>query len=198
MRQHILRTVRTAVCVVAVLGAAASQAAADATITIINGNAPGIGFNDPTPAEPVAGNMGTTVGEQRLIAFQHAANLWGAVLDSPVEIRVYATFEPLFCTPAAAVIGSAGARFTHSEFAGVGAFPGPVVPNTWHVAALADKRAGIDLNPEPDPELGVPAPDIKASFNANIGRPDCQTWLCTRRPRPPAPTWLVRRISERP
>lgn len=174
MGQQVLRVVRTAVCVVAVLGAAASQAAADATITIINGNAPAIGFNDPTPAAPVGGNLGTTVGEQRLIAFQHAADLWDATLDSPVEIRVYATFEPLTCTPTAAVLGSAGPRFALSAFASVGAFPGAVLPNLWHPAALADKRAGTELNSEPDPEWGVaPQPDIRARFNGNIGQPNC-------------------------
>ena len=52
---------------------AASAADAAATIVIINGNAAGVGFNDPTPAAPVGGNTGTTLGEQRLIAFQHAA-----------------------------------------------------------------------------------------------------------------------------
>ena len=44
--------------------------------------APGEGFNDPTPAAPVGGNTGTTLGQQRLIAFQHAADIWGAELDT--------------------------------------------------------------------------------------------------------------------
>ena len=47
---------------------------AGATLTIVNANAPNTGFNDPTPAAPVGGNTGTTVGAQRLIAFQHAAS----------------------------------------------------------------------------------------------------------------------------
>ena len=60
---------------------------AAATITVVNTDGPGEGFNDPTPAAPVGGNPGTTRrGQQRLIAFQHAADIWGAVLDSPVEI----------------------------------------------------------------------------------------------------------------
>ena len=36
--------------------------AGGAKITIINGNAPGVGFNDTTPAAPVGGNTGTTIG----------------------------------------------------------------------------------------------------------------------------------------
>jgi len=56
--------------------------AGEALIIIVNVNGAGVGFNDPTPAAPVGGNTGTTLGQQRLIAFQHAANLWGARLDS--------------------------------------------------------------------------------------------------------------------
>ncbi|MBL8112833.1 MAG: peptidase, partial [Acidobacteria bacterium] len=44
----------------------ATSAAPAATITIINADPAGVGFNDPTPAAPVGGNMGMTIGEQRL------------------------------------------------------------------------------------------------------------------------------------
>jgi hypothetical protein len=56
--------------------AAAGSAQAAATIVINNLNLPGVGFNDP-PRPPVGGNTGTTIGQQRLIAFTHAANIWG-------------------------------------------------------------------------------------------------------------------------
>jgi len=72
---------------------AVSQGAA--TIVILNANAAGVGFNDPTPAAPVGGNPGTTRGQQRLNAFQAAANIWGATLNSTVTIVVQATLEPL-------------------------------------------------------------------------------------------------------
>ena len=45
-------------CVFAML---VPSAYAAATITIVNVNGPGVGFNDPTPATPVGGNPGTTV-----------------------------------------------------------------------------------------------------------------------------------------
>ena len=145
---------------------AAAPVLANSTVTIINGNAPGVGFNDPTPAVPVGGNTGTTVGQQRLIAFQHAADLWAARLDSAVGISVLATFEPLTCTSTGAVLGSAGTIFIFRDF------PGAVLPNTWHHSALADKRAGFELNP--DPFLGVtPAPDLRARFNSSIGQGTC-------------------------
>src|ERR1043165_3859597 len=71
---------------------------AQATITIVNTNAPGVGFNDPPPAAPVGGNTGTTLGQQRLIAFQYAASVWGSKLKSNVEIKIQASFQPLTCT----------------------------------------------------------------------------------------------------
>ncbi|MBI4887878.1 MAG: peptidase [Acidobacteria bacterium] len=171
MRPAIFRALRRAACVLAALAASASPAAADANIVVVNNNAPGVGFNDPTPAVPVGGNAGTTVGQQRLLAFQHAAALWGASLDSPVEIRVLASFEPLSCTPSTAVLGSAGSMFIFSGFGSIGSFPGPVLPNVWHHAALADKRAGVELNPGES--------DIRARFNSNLGQPSClagTTW----------------------
>jgi hypothetical protein len=104
----------------------ASPVSATANIVIINNNAPGVGFNDPTPAAPVGGNPGTTKGEQRLIAFQYAANLWGLMLDSNVEIRVLAQFTSLGPN----VLGSAGATFAFAGFGGVPGFPGAAFPNT--------------------------------------------------------------------
>ena len=62
-----------------------TRAHAGVHIVIVNGNAPGVGFNDPTPVAPVGGNPGTTVGDQRLRAFQFAADRWGATLDSIVD-----------------------------------------------------------------------------------------------------------------
>src|SRR4030081_819288 len=69
-----------------------------ATIEIINSNGPDVGFNDATEVAPVGGNAGTTLGEQRLIAFQRAAAIWGATLTSPVPIRIQAQMVPLPCT----------------------------------------------------------------------------------------------------
>src|SRR3954469_21442281 len=82
---------------------------ATANIVIVNTNASGVGFNDPTPAAPVGGNTGTTVGQQRLLAFQYAASIWGWILDSPVTVYIQSSFQPLTCTATSAVLGSAGA-----------------------------------------------------------------------------------------
>lgn len=132
------------------------SANAAATIQIINGNAAGVGFNDPTARAPIGGNTGTTLGAQRLIAFQFAANRWGETIDSPVPIVILATFEPL----GANVLGSAGATTVFRDFGHVGFFPGSEFTGTWYGGALADKRAGTDLNPG--------APDIRARFSSDF------------------------------
>ena len=73
----------------ALLVAAGAQGA---TIVIVNADGPGEGFNDNTPATPVGGNPGTTIGQQRLNLFQEAANIWGDLLVSNVTIRVQSSF----------------------------------------------------------------------------------------------------------
>jgi len=134
---------------------------AAATIVVVNNNEPGVGFNDPTPALPVGGNTGTTLGEQRLIAFQHAANIWGATLTSSVPIRVAATFEPLPCSETSAVLGSAGATEIFSDF------PNAPRVNTWYPGALASKLAGADIASPGEAH-------IRARFSSTIGlSPDC-------------------------
>ena len=132
------------------------QAAADATIVIVNLDGPGEGFNDPTPATPVGGNKGKTLGAQRLIAFQRAADIWGETLDSNVTIRIQAAFNPL----GVGILGSAGAISASRDFGGIGQFPGAEFPATWYGAALANKRAGIDLDSTVN--------DINAQFNSNF------------------------------
>ncbi len=90
--------------------AASPSAFGSATIVIFNNDGAGVGFNDTTPAAPVGGNTGTTLGQQRLIAFQAAADKWGATLDSSVTITIRAQWTALTCTATTAVLGSAGSR----------------------------------------------------------------------------------------
>ena len=84
-------------CALAAATTFAAASASAATIIPVNMNTPGVGLNDPTPAAPIGGNPGTTIGEQRQIAYQFAAGLWGAVLESDVDIRVRAQFTALSC-----------------------------------------------------------------------------------------------------
>src|SRR5262245_35642359 len=130
-----------------------------ADIVIINGDDPGEGFNDPTPAAPVGGNTGVTIGAQRLNAFIAAASIWGANISSPVTIRIVAQFDPLPCSDTSVLLGSAGPRLI------VRNFPGAPFANTWYPKALANKLAGF--------ELFSSFPDINARFNSVLGQPSC-------------------------
>ena len=136
-----------------------SGAARATTITIVNVDGAGEGFNDPAPASPVGGNPGTTIGAQRLFVFQHAAALWGAILPSSVEIRVQAGFNPLSCTATGGVLGSAGPWTLSRDFSGA-----PLAGH-WYHAALANKLANSDL--------AVGSDDINAQFNSSVGQTGC-------------------------
>jgi hypothetical protein len=146
---------KSIVAALAVAFCAAGAAQAAAPIVIVNANEPGVGFNDPTPATPVGGNTGTTLGEQRLIAFTHAANIWGAKLNSTVPIRIQASFEPLTCTANSATLGSAGTLEIFDNF------PNAPKADTWYPTALANKLSGEDQSPN--------VPDIRARFNSRLG-----------------------------
>ncbi|HEY3588187.1 MAG TPA: PA domain-containing protein, partial [Myxococcaceae bacterium] len=129
----------------------AGAALAQGQIIIINGDPPGQGFNDPTPAVPIGGNTGTTLGAQRLQVFETAASIWEATLHPKLDIRVLATFEPLGTN----VLGSAGTTFIHADF------PGAELPGTWYHAALANQLSGRDLaREEVLAETGVDDPNV--------------------------------------
>jgi hypothetical protein len=141
------------------IGALAAAPAVAATIVIQNNDGAGVGFNDPTPAAPVGGNPGTTIGQQRLNVFTQAASIWGAILPSPVTIVVGAQFTALSCNSTSAVLGSAGPSTVIRDFAG------EEFAATWYHIALANKLNGTDQAPG--------TPDISANFNVNLGQTGC-------------------------
>ena len=130
------------------LGAQATQ------IVVSNLDGAGEGFNDTTAASPVGGNPGTTLGEQRLNVFRHAARLWEAVIGSSVTIVVGAKFDPLTCSAGQGVLGSAGPANISRDF-----FNAPVA-NTWYPIALVNSLAGFDLD--------AAGADINATFNSSV------------------------------
>jgi hypothetical protein len=137
----------------------AAQRAGATTFVINNLDAPGEGFNDPTPVAAVGGNGGTTLGAQRLNAFQAAANIWGASLDSSITISLDASMDPLPCNSNSAVLGSAGPTTISSDFSGA------PLPDRWYPAALANSLASTDLVPT--------SADINVTFNSNLGQTNC-------------------------
>ncbi len=151
MRAH---TSLRLLAVAAVLSLAAMPAIA-ANIVIINNDGAGEGFNDPDMPDPSWGcPAGMTLGECRLNAFQAAANRWGELLQSNVEIRVAAQMNPMTCSGGGAVLGSSGTTTILRDF------PGAPFAGTWYHSALADALAGYDVNE------GVS--DITSQFNSNL------------------------------
>jgi hypothetical protein len=160
MKSNKLPSVKLLAAALALACGAVGTAQAAATIVINNLNAPGVGFNDATPAAPVGGNTGTTLGQQRLIAFTHAANIWGATLTSAVPIVINAQFTPLACTATGAVLGSAGATQVFADF------PGAPKAGTLYSYALANKLYGSEIS-------DAPGAQINARFNSELGKPNC-------------------------
>jgi hypothetical protein len=144
--------------------ATASFAVHAATFDIINIDDPGVGFNETTPAVPVGGNAGTTLGEQRQIVFDFVAKFWGSKLNSDVSIQVLATFAPLDCTSTSGVLGAAGAWNIFADF------PNAKKLGTWYPGALANKLSGVRLADDPDPFVSA---DIVSFFNGDLGKPGC-------------------------
>jgi hypothetical protein len=159
-----LNAARTLLATASILTCIAAQAA---TIDIKSRDPVGVGFNDPTPAAPVGGNMGTTVGQQRYNVYRYVADIWERNLKSNVTITVSAGWEALTCTADSAVLGSAGAWNIWHDFPNS-------KPNRWYPAALANKLAGVNLTKGiPDDGTGYGNVDIKTQFNVNLGQPDC-------------------------
>jgi hypothetical protein len=144
---------------VALVAASLSRMALAATVTVINVDGAGEGLNDPTPVAPVGGNSGTTVGAQRLIALQSAANIWGSLLASNVTIKIDAKFDPLTCDATSAVLGTAGSIGVSKDFTGA------PLANHYYASALANSIAGSDQDPTKS--------EIRATFNSNLGQMGC-------------------------
>jgi hypothetical protein len=147
----------------AVLLFALGASAQGATITIINDDSPGEGFNDATAVSPIGGNSATTRGGQRLAAFQFAASLWGAELVSGITIQVGANMDPLDCDSSGAVLGQAGPNTVHADFTHA------PVGNTWYPAALANKLAASDLSARTTSRRPSTAPSARPARSRTSG-----------------------------
>ena len=156
-----VRSLIAAACALTCLAAEA------ATIKIQSRDPAGYGFNDPTPVAPVGGNMGTTLGQQRMNVYRYVADVWEKNLQSDVEIVVSAGWENLTCTSTSATLGSASAWNLWHDFPGG-------EPGTWYPQALANKIAKTNLSDgQPDDGSGFGNVDIKTQFNARLGQTGC-------------------------
>lgn len=145
----------------AVIGAmlVCSSAANAADLKLLNMDAPDVGLNDTTPAAPIGGNPGKTRGEQARIVYQFAMDMWGGVLESPVDIDVWASFAPLSCTATSGTLAQAGANELYALNDGT--------TDRVYGAALAEALIGKDLSSPADPA------DIFSQFNGDLGKTGC-------------------------
>lgn len=132
-----------------------------ATLQLIGGT----GFSDSTIVSPEGGNSGTTLGQQRTILFQAAANVWGAALSSSQVIKVNATFTALSCTATAGTLGSAGAAT--NIVLNVGS------KQRYFAVALAEALVSQDIN-------GTGVAEINANFNSRVDQNDTSCLGSTR------------------
>ena len=137
---------------------AGSASAAD--IVLLNLDPAGVGLNSTVPAAPVGKNPGTTRGQQATNVYEFAMKMLGSVVESPVQIKVYASFAPLACTSTSGVLGSAGTNWI--------AYLSDGTKTRIYGSALADSLVGYDIYPDPED----PA-DIASQFNGNLGLPGC-------------------------
>lgn len=139
---------------------ACSAFAGTGKLTIVSSDRPGVGFNDPTPAEPVGGNPGTTLGQQRLNVFNAAAEGWRKFIDTDVDIIIAANFAPIAgCSETEAVLGQAAPQSWRLNP------PNAPRANVWYPIALANKFAGLDLETN--------EADIFVQFNAALDDSTC-------------------------
>lgn len=144
--------VAAALMVVAVL--CTTRLASAANVLITHADPIDEGFNDSSPASPVGLNTGTTLGEQRLLAVQAAADRWGSLLNSDVDIVVLASFSRLDLGCSEGVVAAlAGPAAT------------AMLGNLAYPIALANKRMSVDLDPS-----GV---DIEIDFNPQLDSINC-------------------------
>lgn len=148
-------------CALALAGIGAAHAG---NVVIVNADPPGQGLNDPTPVAPIDGNPGTTIGAQRLNVFRFAADLWGTVLQSNIDIRVRSSFAPLTCDARGTVLASTGSGSKKANF-------GTGRPNTYYVPALAEALAN-------QPLLAANATHLQMTYTTRLGEPGCSpsTW----------------------
>lgn len=127
-----------------------------ATVTIVNKDGVGEGFNDTSAPNPAMDcPVGMTLGECRLHCAQTAADVWAQSLESNVEVRVWAYFDPMTC----GVLGSS------QQLSPSANFPGAPLPNTWYQRPLADALSGTDRDPG--------AADILIRYNGNYDSGTC-------------------------
>ena len=137
--------------------------AADFTIRNLDADS-NSGLADTSPRDPVGGNTGRTLGQQRRIALRYGIRIVASRIGSPVAIRIDASVDPdrddLVCQRNRATLGLGGAT---NYTAG---FPGAPVDDVVYPLALANALAGRRL---------ADGADLRLFLNGKLDEPanDC-------------------------
>lgn len=131
-----------------------SSLQAAAKIVVIDGDGINEGFNDGTAFTATGNNSALSLGQARLNALQYAADLVAQVINSNVEIKVYAKMLALGGSATSATLGSASTTSVARDFTNA------PVSNTWYPVVLAEKLAGANLNSNGN--------EINITFNGDI------------------------------
>lgn len=126
-------------------------------------------WNDTTPATPIDGNDGVTLGEQRRKALIFAGSKLAEAIRSPVAITVRACWKAQGgSTTEGATIAYAG---PHTFVLDGNDFPQPYLPEkyTWYAIGEAVRQAGTSRCSALGATCGDP--DIEATFNTDIDPP---------------------------
>ena len=126
-------------------------------------------WTDTTPATPIGGNNGTTLGQQRKNALAYAANELVTQLGIPVAISVQACGAHLAGDDKSATLAHAGAT---SFFYDEPQFPSPALPKkyTWYPATAAVRLNGSSQCGFAGGSCaGASNDEIQATFNMDVG-----------------------------
>lgn len=79
------------------------------------------------------------------VAFNYAVDIWATLIDSPIAIRIDATWEPL----ASGALAQAGPNNLHENFQGA------ALPDIYYASSLANALTGEDLSPQSDIDCSI-------------------------------------------
>ncbi|HEB57387.1 MAG TPA: DUF11 domain-containing protein [Gammaproteobacteria bacterium] len=117
-----------------------SSLQAGSKIVVINGDGANEGFNDSAAFTATGNNSALSLGQARLNALQYAADLIAQIINSDIEIKIYAKMDALGGGATSATLGSASSTSVARDFSNA------PVANTWYPLVLAEKLAGANLN----------------------------------------------------
>lgn len=106
-------------------------------VNVINLDNPNEGFNDQTPASAIDGNSGSTIGQQRALVFDYAADIIASIINIRIDIDINAKFIPL----SGNTLAQAG---SYGGFSGLPEFPRD---KTFYLAPLANQYLKEDRSP---------------------------------------------------